>query len=152
MNKIQIFQCIGEIVYVEFQRYPLKFHTESLTNTLKSINQSIERYEFYSKLKFYKLWDLRAHKCFWPPPPRTHIRGHLYEKCQAGHTLWFYKIRWSHIMWMDLDWDIPPCNFSYVHDDVIKWKYFPRYWPFVRGIQKQLWAFNSKSSLICTCE
>ena len=22
------------------------------------------------------------------------------------------------------------------HDDVIKWKYFPRYWPFVRGIQR----------------
>ena len=21
------------------------------------------------------------------------------------------------------------------HDDVIKWKHFPRYWPFVRGIQ-----------------
>ena len=30
----------------------------------QSINQSIERYEFYTKLKFYKLWDLRA-----PPPP-----------------------------------------------------------------------------------
>ena len=24
---------------------------------------------------------------------------------------------------------------SPVHDDVIKWKHFPRYWPFVRGIQ-----------------
>ena len=23
-----------------------------------------------------------------------------------------------------------------VHDDVIKWKYFPRYWPFVRGIHR----------------
>ena len=23
-----------------------------------------------------------------------------------------------------------------VHDDVIKWKHFPRYWPFVRGIQR----------------
>ena len=23
------------------------------------------------------------------------------------------------------------------HDDVIKWKYFPRYWPFVRGIHRQ---------------
>ena len=29
-----------------------------------------------------------------------------------------------------------------VHDDVIKWKHFPRYWPFVRGIHpphKDLW-------------
>ena len=25
---------------------------------------------------------------------------------------------------------------TYVHDDVIKWKHFPRYWPFVRGIHR----------------
>ena len=25
------------------------------------------------------------------------------------------------------------CNIIYFHDDVIKWKHFPRYWPFVRG-------------------
>ena len=25
---------------------------------------------------------------------------------------------------------------SYSHDDVIKWKHFPRYWPFVRGIHR----------------
>ena len=24
----------------------------------------------------------------------------------------------------------------YFHDDVIKWKHFPRYWPFVRGIHR----------------
>ena len=24
----------------------------------------------------------------------------------------------------------------YYHDDVIKWKHFPRYWPFVRGIHR----------------
>ena len=24
----------------------------------------------------------------------------------------------------------------YCHDDVIKWKHFPRYWPFVRGIHR----------------
>ena len=27
------------------------------------------------------------------------------------------------------------CQWSY-HDDVIKWKHFPRYWPFVRGIHR----------------
>ena len=26
------------------------------------------------------------------------------------------------------------------HDDVIKWKHFPRYWPFVRG-DAELWCF-----------
>ena len=25
---------------------------------------------------------------------------------------------------------------AYMHDDVIKWKHFPRYWPFVRGIHR----------------
>ena len=50
--------------------------------------------------------------------------------------------------------------FCYVlwHDDVIKWKYFPRYWPFVQGIHR--WPVNSPHkgqwrgalmfSLICT--
>ena len=27
-------------------------------------------------------------------------------------------------------------EFGEFHDDVIKWKYFPRYWPFVRGIHR----------------
>ena len=26
------------------------------------------------------------------------------------------------------------------HDDVIKWKHFPRHWPFVRGIHGLLWS------------
>ena len=35
VNKIHIFQCMGKIFYVEFQRVPLKFHTKYLTHTLK---------------------------------------------------------------------------------------------------------------------
>ena len=34
---------------------------------------------------------------------------------------------------------IPVCDHTCVfvlHDDVIKWKHFPRYWPFVRGIHR----------------
>ena len=27
-------------------------------------------------------------------------------------------------------------SMKFYHDDVIKWKHFPRYWPFVRGIQR----------------
>ena len=27
-------------------------------------------------------------------------------------------------------------DISRIHDDVIKWKHFPRYWPFVRGIHR----------------
>ena len=32
------------------------------------------------------------------------------------------------------------------HDDVIKWKYFPRYWPFVRGIHRPRWIPRTKAS------
>ena len=43
------------------------------------------------------------------------------------------------------------------HDDVIKWKHFPRYWPFVRGIHrspvnsphKRQWRGALMFSLIC---
>ena len=28
------------------------------------------------------------------------------------------------------------CDLTNSHDDVIKWKHFPRYWPFVRGIHR----------------
>ena len=37
VNKIHIFQCMGEIFCVEFQRYPLKFYTKYLTHTLKGM-------------------------------------------------------------------------------------------------------------------
>ena len=32
--------------------------------------------------------------------------------------------------------DICLCGFKREHDDVTKWKHFPRYWPFVRGIHR----------------
>ena len=42
---------------------------------------------------------------------------------------------------------------SSYHDDVIKWKHFPRYWPFVRGIHrsphKGQWRGALMFSLIC---
>ena len=61
LNKIHIFQCMGKIFCVEFQRYPLKFHTKYLT-------PYIERYDFYTTLKFEELLDLRAHMRFWNAP------------------------------------------------------------------------------------
>ena len=46
---------------------------------------------------------------------------------------------------------------TYIHDDVIKWKHFPRYWPFVRGVHrspvnsphKGQWRGALMFSLIC---
>ena len=59
LHKNHIFQCMGKIFCVEFQRVPLKFHTKYLTHTLKDVD-------------FIHIWkellDLRAHKCFWNAP------------------------------------------------------------------------------------
>ena len=49
------------------------------------------------------------------------------------------------------------CALLYFHDDVIKWKHFPCYWPFVRGIHrspvnsphKGQWRGAKMVSLIC---
>ena len=38
VNKIHIFQCIGKIFCVEFQRYHLKFHTKYLSHILNDMN------------------------------------------------------------------------------------------------------------------
>ena len=48
-------------------------------------------------------------------------------------------------------------QYRVIHDDVIKWKHFPRYWPFVRGIHrspvnsphKGQWRGALMFSLIC---
>ena len=53
--------------------------------------------------------------------------------------------------------DIDPFTLYKHDDDVIKWKYFPRYWPFVRGIHrfpvnfphKGQWRRALMFSLIC---
>ena len=47
VNKIHIFQCMGKIYCVEFQRYPLKFHTKYLTHTLKD-------------MIFIQLWNFKS--------------------------------------------------------------------------------------------
>ena len=47
MNKINHFQCLGKIFCVEFQRYPLKFHTKYLTHTLKDMI-SMQHWKFKS--------------------------------------------------------------------------------------------------------
>ena len=54
-------------------------------------------------------------------------------------------------------WRVPCIEFKIHHDDVIKWKHFPRNWPFVRGIRrspvnsphKGQWSGALMFSLIC---
>ena len=52
---------------------------------------------------------------------------------------------------------LAPNHVTCMHNDIIKWKYFPRYWPFVRGIHRSLvnsphkdqWCGALVLSLIC---
>ena len=45
-----------------------------------------------------------------------------------------WKVRWR----LEVSEDCPKSEWPLTmsHDDVIKWKYFPRYWPFVWGIHR----------------
>ena len=44
--------------------------------------------------------------------------------------------RWKMLIPFDVSWDIwNSARQRSFHNDVIKWKHFPRYWPFVRGIR-----------------
>ena len=80
------------------------------------------------------------------------------------HSKWPMKSRkisqheWRHILFIALVpfedavhvwhlWDTLYCkNNSTIHDDVIKWKHFPRNWPFVLGIHRSRWIPHTKAS------
>ena len=73
----------------------------------------------------------------------------------------FYLTIWCHnaAMIYYVSWRLSQISLAnLIHDDVIKWKHFPRYWPFVRGIHrspvnsphKSQWCGALMFSLICT--
>ena len=70
------------------------------------------------------------------------------------------KVTLKNVFWSKLHSLFPGIQFPLwlrqwfgTHDDVIKWKHFPRYWPFVRGIHrsphKGQWRGALMSTLIC---
>ena len=63
VNKIYIFQSMDKIFCVEFQRYPLKFHTIYLTHILKDM-LFIQHWIFKSSL------DAFLKRPPPPPPPK----------------------------------------------------------------------------------
>ena len=56
--------------------------------------------------------------------------------------LQIYLVKKLNLHILDYSWNtilpplLQPHCFVILHDDVIKWKYFPRYWPFVPGIHR----------------
>ena len=60
-------------------------------------------------------------------------------------TSWFYCDKSARVFWLWLSmksiWTTVGCHtanspLNTLHDDVIKWKHFQHYWPFVRGIHR----------------
>ena len=61
-----------------------------------------------------------------------HVQSTSHWICIPFCLLWFVVVRLA-IQWINVINVIR-------HDDVIKWKHFPRYWPFLRGIHR--WPAN----------
>ena len=80
----------------------------------------------------------------------------------SGNIVFKSKLYYHWLHWVsDNDLSFPSCGRYWGllhHDDVIKWKHFPRYWPFVQGIHrspvnsphKGQWRGALMFSLICT--
>ena len=57
----------------------------------------------------------------------------------ANSQFWLARYRWVGIYpdIIDMQYNRQSRHpRHYTHDDIIKWKHFPRYWPFVRGIHR----------------
>ena len=89
---------------------------------------------------------------------REQVASLVAKMCQYFPCIFMYNatINWT---WIDkFIWYLHRANLdSVIHDDVIKWKHFPYYWPFVRGIHQSLvnsphkgqWRGALMFSLIC---
>ena len=66
--------------------------------------------------------------------------GHWYAVCNIAPIRLWYKGTWLYIF--------IAVKLSYFeqHNDVIKWKHFSRYWPFVREIHRSRWIPLTKAS------
>ena len=89
--------------------------------------QGTDRIKFCLKFKSF-----HSRKCIWTC--RLQNDGHY-----VSASLCWRRRRWNEASPVGMRKNIGETREE--HDDVIKWKYFPRYWPFVRGTHR--WPVNS---------
>ena len=78
------------------------------------------------------------------------------KSCVDKFVQWYNNGSNGHLFYVGVDLMMRRSMLP-IHDDVIKWKHFPRYWPFVRGIHrspvnsphKGQWRGALMFSLIC---
>ena len=122
--------------------------------------------KFYSKFITFHWW-----KCAWNVvckmstiffclddlSPNTNVtRSHVSSvPIQLGY--WSSRCGQHNADWTNVGGWYAKLKYTWYHDDVIKWKHFSRYWPFVRGIHrspvnsphKGQWRGALMFSLIC---
>ena len=88
----------------------------------------------------------------------THPCVYTCQYCRSSVCMSLFSFEWVNIVYRNACITTPWIGVNhFLHDDVIKWKHFPRYWPFVRGIHqlpvtsphKGPWRGALMFSLIC---
>ena len=64
----------------------------------------------------------------------------------TGHVITYPCLDWRLCDDLSMPHIVKGSPGSISHDDVIKWKHFPRNWPFVRGIHRSRWIPHTKAS------
>ena len=87
--------------------------------------------------------DLKRHRGHYDVTVMSSRNIAWVRNCQQELYLkmWWVMCRWNDRLGVSAHHFTIMGNHVYTHDDVIKWKHFLRYWPFVQGIHR--WPVNS---------
>ena len=123
-------------------------YTQTLEHSLLSFHkqmakayQVITRYTKTGQYLGTKLWNVQKNKIL------QMVKLKLSTNLLKRYQTWSSISSWDKLF--DNTWSNLSCCGELLinwHDDVIKWKHFPRYWPFVRGIHRSRWIPRTKAS------
>ena len=84
-------------------------------------------------------WNVFRPRRYWPVEQNTVISRYL-SWTQSNPKQWnFQENLFIFVKWLEImtnNGAVGSAEDVTFHNDVIKWKHFPRYWPFVRGIYR----------------
>ena len=137
----------------------------SLTVVYSTVYSDAHQRKHQSSASLAFVWGI--HRDRWIPRTKGQLRGKCFHLMTSS---WIHAIKLptlSRVVSLAC-WELYDCHSATramcspkpqegCHDDVVKWKHFPRYWPFVRGIHrspvnsthKGQWRGALMFSLIC---
>ena len=95
---------------------------------------NLTRVKLWWNIWAFSYWTESEFNSFPPRGIAVYIRCAFLLFTNVFHTLNVFLVFLRHKS-LTLSYD-SICHLFHMHDNVIKWKHFPRYWPFVRGIQR----------------